>query len=57
MNIHWPATRENTWVPWYTILRRGLCVIPFVILFSLTVGVGLLGWGYQDARHLWKEVF
>ena len=55
MNWRWPAKPGSTLVPWYTMIRRALC-LPFFQLFrSLMWLIVLLGWGYEDAKCWWEE--
>jgi len=55
MNWKWPSTKDNYYLPWYTILAKspgGLLVyLGFIITF-----IGLLmvdGW--RDAAHFWTN--
>lgn len=55
MNWRWPAKPGCDWVPWYTMMRRALC-LPFFQLFrALTWAFVLLGWGWNDAKFWWEE--
>lgn len=55
MNLHWPYTPGSKWVPWYTMIRRALCMPGFCLFRFLTWLFVLLGWGWQDAKFWWEE--
>jgi hypothetical protein len=55
-NFHWPATKYNNKVPWYTVVRRSIFFVPvfaalFVSLFFVT-----LGWGFDTAKEIWDDI-
>lgn len=42
-------------LPWYDILRRLLCVGPFILFLLLTTLVVAIGWGTRDACMFWEQ--
>lgn len=54
-NWHWPAQRGNNYVPWYTMLRRGVMIVPTAICVLCLVVLASLGWGWKEGRRVWKE--
>jgi hypothetical protein len=55
MNWRWPAQKGNNFVPWYTMIRRGVVIVPTTCCVIVLVVLAGLGWGWMEARRVWKE--
>jgi len=55
-NFHWPQTKYNNRVPWYTILRRAVFYVPAFATLFVFLWLVYLGWGHQTVKDLWDEI-
>ncbi len=55
MNWKWPHTPENSFSPWYQILRR-LAFMPLLLVGTGIRFVGVLGaYGLEEAVDDWRN--
>lgn len=55
MNLKWPSTQDNDFVPRYVFLRRALFWTPFQVFRMLAWFFVMLGWGWENAKFWWEE--
>ena len=55
MNIHWPSTKTNNYVPWYVILWR----VPWFLVFGFCIVMACvcaaMGAGLSQGKQTWKD--
>ena len=56
LNWRWPATRGNTYSPWYVVAWRSVWIVPCYAALGLLCGLYAVCYGPGSAKRLWRDV-